>query len=695
MDQSDHRAAWTEPVLAAICAFAVYALTAYPAITWWDSGQYSLAAVTMGITPPPGSFLLTILGWLITRLPHGLDPAHALNLLAGVLAAITVGIIGMVALRLVDSTRETGSFAVRRSRGSAAFGAALGALTFAWGVTFWEYATQFTPYILTTVFTGLIFWTMLRWWDDADQDVAWRHLLILGILFGLDFSVHRTNLLLLPGLFVWILIRRPRTLLSPRAWIAGVGGTIAGLAFHLLLIPLAASGPLLNGGDPSNWSRFYDYISLQQQGGGWLFNLFPRNAPFWSVQVMDMIRAFRETFFWTGGALGVLGLLPALFGIAGILLLWRRNRRLAVAILALMIVHRVITILYFNIPEGFFRSLHRHYLPVFVVFGVMVAYGMGVTFRAAWNALASRRWHVAALVALVFALVPASQLLRNWETIDASGMYFTEDYAVNTLNGLPENAILFTNGDNDTWPVWYMQAAHGLRPDVSVLNMPLMNTPWFVDQVVAQDAALPLSLSAEARHALNVRPWSDTTIWLTVEGSPSQYRLPDTLSLPDSIPIHTAPTIAGKYILVQDQLLLDILATNAWKRPICFAVTVSPQNMAWLAPCCRLEGLHWRFVPHSEPPVNTAVLDENLLGRYRYRGYAEAGTRLDGLTKGMSANYYVAFLTLAQAGGRLTCAQTRERMQSLLPVTRLEPPEHLLQAIENICRPDSAAMDGD
>ena len=321
-----------------LASAVVFALTAYPTITWWESSSYSLAAATLGITPPPGSLLLTLVGWVITRIPAGLPPARVLNLLAGALAATTVAVVFAVALRLL---RQTGDGA--NTRGThvsvwAAAGAALGALTFAFSTTLWQYAVQFTPYVLTSVFAGLLLWTLLRWWESANDPQSWRWLLLLGLLFGLDYSVHRTNALLLPGALAWILIRQPRTLGSARAWIAGAGGLLAGLALQLLILPLAARHPALNIGDPSTWSRFYDYESLAQFGGGFLVQFYPRHAALWSVQAMDLIRAFGANFFWLSGRWGILGPLPALLGALGGLGIWRRDRRLGVAFAVLLLL---------------------------------------------------------------------------------------------------------------------------------------------------------------------------------------------------------------------------------------------------------------------------------------------------------------------------------------------------------------------
>src|SRR5919197_5303564 len=283
-------------------AAMVFWRTAYPTITWWDSSEYSLAAGTLGVIAAPGSLLLTLLGWPLAHLSFGSSSAHLLNLFAGVLAAITAGLVYLLALRMLPAP----------ANGPASLGAAFGALAFAFGDTLWEHAIKFTPYVLTVVFTGLILLSMLKWWEEAEQPDAWRWLALLGLLFGLDFSVHRTNALLLPGALVWILWRHPRTLRSSKVWLGGVSGLIVGLAVQLLIIPIAAfTRSPINFNDPSSWSRFWQYVSLESRGGGFLVQFFPRNAPFWSVQVADLVRVLGANFLNWSSSAGILGALPA------------------------------------------------------------------------------------------------------------------------------------------------------------------------------------------------------------------------------------------------------------------------------------------------------------------------------------------------------------------------------------------------
>ena len=362
---------------AAVLAIAglVFWRTAYPTITWWDSARYSVTAATLGVTSSPGSLLLTLIGWVVTRGTVGLTTARTLAMTGAATAVATVGLVYLAGLRVRRLAGSPGVALALPSR----IGAGLGALAFAFSATLWEYATQFTPYILSAAFTALIFIAMVRWWRVADEPRAWRELALVTLLFGLDFSVHRTNAMLLPGAFAWILIRRPATLLQPASWLAALGGLILGLAVQLLVMPIASNTQSpINMAEPSTWARFWDYVSLVQVGGGFLITVWPRNAPIWSFQIVDFLRAIGDNFFTMKGPLGPVGVIPGLAAVFALAILWRRDRRLGIALATVVVLHAITTIAYFNIPANYFRSLYRHYLPVFVVIAILVTCGTSI-----------------------------------------------------------------------------------------------------------------------------------------------------------------------------------------------------------------------------------------------------------------------------------------------------------------------------
>jgi hypothetical protein len=435
---------------AGLLPLVVYWLTCHRAITWWDSAQYSLAAATLGIVGSPGSLLLTVLGWTVTRLPLGISTAFALNCLAGFLAAGTVALAVRVACDLHGwATRDDPS----STSWLAAAAIVLGSFPLAFGPTLWTYAIKFTPYVLTAIVTGTILFALVRWWRIAAGEAGARWLFLIAFLVGLDFSVHRTNALLVPGVLFWVLIRRPRAVASIRSWAAGAAGLLVGLSLQLFLMPIASRSPDLNMGNPSSWSRWWDYVSLQQLGGGFLFNVFPRRSGFFDHQVRDVMAALGSSFASVDGALLFLGVVPLVLAVYGVISMWRKDARLAAALVVLFVTAVLATALYFNKPESYFRPLDRHYLPCLVIFALISAYGAGAAVSRLYRLGGLRGAGLASALLGLIAAVGIGRLADNYATHDRSRSYFAYDYASNLLSYLPRDSILLTGGDNDTFPL--------------------------------------------------------------------------------------------------------------------------------------------------------------------------------------------------------------------------------------------------
>lgn len=662
-------------LLAGIAALLVYWRTAYPSINWWDSGQYSLAAYTLGVAGPPGSLFLTLLGWPIARLSPGESVAHALNLFAGVLAATTVVLVCAAALRALRLTSDSPGTPVR---GAASLGAGLGALSFAFSATLWEYAVQFTPYVLTTVFTALILLVMMRWWETAHESDSWRYIALLGLLFGLDFSVHRTNALLMPAVLVWIAMRNPAALRRRQTWLAGFGSLFAGLSLHLLLIPIArtTSSPLF-WNDPTNLSRFWSYISLERIGGGFLLGLLPRNSNIFTEQFADLFRAFGDNFLHLNRTAGVLGVLTGLVGLYGCTVLWKRDRAFGKAYIAVFLVQAFMTVVYFNIPADFFRSLDRHYLPVFVTFGVAIACGssdlLGRAVRYYHDGSGLRAW----AIGFVAALVPVAAFADQWRTHDASKRWFTADYARNALRALPPNAIYFTAGDNDTWPILYMQEVERLRRDVLLVNVSLTNAPEYMVGLQRRNPTFPLSITPAQTRAAVKEPWHDTVVVLPVSGSAADLAVPAD-SLPREIVLHPTPQY-GKNMIPGEVILLDLVRTNAWKRPLTYAITAS-EGLAWLEPFARLDGVFWRIVPVERPSIDPDRLRASLAGN-EYRGYADPSVIVDDVSRRLGAEYLRVFDALLEAEEKRGVDSARCRAAKAAMLQAI-PPERVAVAAE-------------
>ncbi len=655
---------WVSYALPAILLFIVYAWTTPRTITWWEGSSWILAAATLGIANPPGSLILTLLGWLVSLIPLGITKAFELNLFATAIGVIMVGVVYAAALLIRNFPgMSRADDIVPRWPGAAALAGSL--LTVGLSTTIWRYACLFSPYILTGLWTAMLLWAILRWWQKAESTTAIRWLFVVGLLLGLDFSVHRTNLLMLPGLVACVLLRRPQKSVGARGWSAAAVGLLLGLSVHLLLIPMAARGPVINMNDPSTLSRFYDYVSLKQYGGGWLVNLWPRQGPFLEHQLADYTRSFAANFSTISGPLGILGVLPLVCGLFGLAVIWRAQPRLAVALTILFLSLSLGAVVYFNLPDHFPWPMDRHYIPSFVLFGLFMTIGAS-RFVSVVPELAVRFSRPAAIAAtMIVWLMPVAQFAANVRLTHASHDRYAHDYAMNILATVEPRAIVFVQGDN-IWPLWYLQLVEGVRPDVSVVSPSLMNTSWYVGQVIHRPAGLPIALTQGEVDSLSIIAWPADSLVVVAGNKEDAKGYADGRPYADSVHFHVPATVVGRASMPQDWLLVKMIIENHWQRPIYF--TVVPD---WLQRHSRTEGLVSRLMPADSATVDCPLLRRNVMESYAYTGFPGDDV-LHGWMTAAAGREYIrslrALIECQRAQGDTTQAlQAVERLQSCFP----------------------------
>ena len=642
------------PLVTLAVAFAAYSATAARTITWWDGSTYPLAAVTLGIAPAPGSLMLTLLGWIVSRVPIADPVAFRLNLFAALLGATLVALITWLGARL--ATPE------EREPGAAEWCAgAIAGLLYGFGVTPWTYATQFTPYVLSSLWTALILVAALAWWRRPARSSGYARLFALFLLFGLDVSVHRTNSLLFPAALVWVALRTPGSGSRLRDAAAAASGLALGLAFHLLLLPMAARRPGFMIEDTSTLAGLWKYVTIEQKGGGFLFHIFPRTASFVSVQVADYAQFLTRN-------LGAPFFLPALSVVLGWLAIAKDHPRRALGLLAFFLCAGPGAVIYFNLPHGYLRPIDRHYLPSLVILAPWIAVAVAAAMRRVAKLPGGAA--LAASLAGIAALPVGLAWWTNHRACDLSRMRFAEIYARDSLQPLPPGAILLTNGDNDSLPLWYMQRAEGVRRDVTVINLPLANTGACVGQLRREDPTLAHLLEGEPLPwVLETRMARDTLVTTVVEPR-AGLGLPPSTVAPASITFSPPDTLYG-----EDQVVLDLFRLTRWQRPIYLAVTVTPDHLAWLWPYARLDGLAYRVIPSTDREVwDLDHLRTQLFERVSYADLADTTVAL-GDMRPLFRNYSAALLQLAynQAGtGRL-----REAEDTLRFLEAHVPPERV------------------
>ncbi len=310
--------------------------------------------------------------------------------------------------------------------------------------------------------------------------------------------------------------------------------------------------------------------------------------------------------------------------------------------------------------------------------------------------------------------IPGRSVQLNYNETDRSGNFVAWDYSYNMLQSCDKDAILFTNGDNDTFPLWYLQDVEGIRRDVRIVNLSLVNTNWYIKQMKAKPyfkeaLAVPISFSDKAIDNLQPVMWETRQLDLPVPPEAmTKYGGADTnVTRTGKISFtmrHTLEIGGTRAIRVQDIMIRDILFTNQWKRPICFAVTCSPDSKIGLEEYLWFQGLAWRLEPRKinreDLGLNRDVLEQNLLQEpkvfstgpqlgYQFRGINDPHVQYDENTTRLMLNYRSAFIRLAMYYMNVEPNPTKgmailDRMENLIPRSKIPMAWELMSDIANI-----------
>jgi len=627
-----------------VSALVVYLLTIWPGPGWWDSSEYITCSYMLGVTGPPGSILLQLLGRLASFFTLISSPAVRINDLIVVVSALSVTVVYFTCVHLLRSFNRGD----RHSTLIAVISGVLAALTLAFTHSIWSKATLTNPYALSLLSGSLIIYLVVRWWENPDARGAGNFLLLTAFLIGLDLSIHRSNLLLVLAFFLLVFLRRPKAFLDFRLWIAGILLFALGLSMQLVVMFRAQLGPEINMGNPDNWRGLWDYLTLSQFGiKTFGSDLLQRKGSFWDYQIKEMyLRYFAWNFIgldsqgigvkWT-----VLRGLPAIAGIAGLVHHFVRRTRQALFFLVAFLLVSLGAIFYLNVPANFFREMDRHFLVSFMLFAVWIGVGSYALLRVINRLLANRSGYCSVciwvLAGVLFLALPVNMLITNWNNNNTSRNYTSYAFGYNLLETCEPNAILITAGDSDTFLSWYLQMIEGVRPDVTVLNLPLLNTSWYLRTTMSYYPDLPWTLNEDSLKNLRIIPWETDTVTIKGLGLDSV-----------ALTIVVEPTIADRYLLIQDQVLLNILRHNCWQHSIYFSAGFGQSLPLGLKEYCRLDGLAWRVTPQVQERSDYHCLEDNLLHRFNYQGLGKQ-TFLDRTGKGIISMYQAAFAHLAES----------------------------------------------
>lgn len=429
-------------------------------------------------------------------------------------------------------------------------------------------------------------------------------------------------------------------------------------------------------------------------------NLYPFNDVFNAVA-----KAVNKTEPFGGNAGDSLFCIPLIVGLLGLYYQFKMDWKMGLVFLAAFIILGPVLALYQNQQEPQPRERDYFYVGAFYVFSIWIAIGLIALVDYVKKLIQSASMASAGSIVLVvlFAVaVPVNMARLNWREHDRSGNYVAWDYSYNILQTCEKDAILFTNGDNDTFPVWYLQDVEGIRRDVRLVNLSLINTPWYIQQMKGKPyypeaLPVPISIPDQRIDKIQATIWEPRMVDVPVPPEAfARYGVTDTAVTNQGkisfLMRNTMQFGTTKAIRIQDILVRDIILTNQWKRPIYFAVTCAPDSKIGLDEYLWFHGLAWRLEPRKVPRddlgLDPTILETNLLKEpeafskgpqygYRFRRLADPKVYFDENASRLMLNYRSAFLRLSMYRANVTrdtagAVASLDRMEQLIPRSKVQ-----------------------
>ncbi|MBK5285323.1 MAG: DUF2723 domain-containing protein, partial [Bacteroidia bacterium] len=389
--------------------------------------------------------------------------------------------------------------------------------------------------------------------------------------------------------------------------------------------------------------------------------------------------------------------LPFILGIIGLIFHFNNKKSDAWVVMLLFFFTGIAIVMYLNGPPLQPRERDYAYVGSFYAFAIWVGLGVLPLIEAARKKMPGL---IAAggVTAICLLAVPVLMASQTWDDHDRSHRFTSRDFAYDYLNSCAPNAILFTNGDNDTFPLWYDQEVENIRTDVRVVNLSLLNTDWYIDQIkrkAYESEPVPISMtfnqyvqgtrdyvpfvdkklnaSIELSDLMKIITSEDPRAKVTSGGGEKLNFYPTknfkltidkaavlssgTVAAADAAKIVDVMewSISQNYLMKNDLMILDLLATNNWKRPIYFATTVGSENFLNLDDYFQLEGLAYRLVPikatkKEDSFRGTVAVDlmyDNVMNKFVWGNMKDKRVYLDENNLRMTTNLRINTIRLA------------------------------------------------
>ncbi len=652
-----------------IIVLSVYLITLAPTASFWDCGEFIACSYILGVPHPPGTPLQVLIGRIFTLIPISREIAYRMNFysaLSGALAALFLYLVFVKVIERFKKPKSLWEKLIQHSSGAAT------ALLASFLFTSWDCSVEAEVYSTSAFIMFFSLWVVLIWQENIGKKNNKNLLLLLVYIVSLSMGIHLLPLLVFPALFVFILLVKPKELLDSKFFIIAFALIFISITTYLYLLIRARLGPGINEVAPTTFEKLWDVFTRKQYGPT---KFFPRKTATETgynvfVAIWQQFRVYTKYFSWqfvafpresrvfssTTRFLSVFATwLYAMLGFWGLWSHFKRNRKTFALIAIVLLFTSLGLVFYMNLrfspsdTDPFHkprevRERDYFFSVSFIFFTFFIGIGLWQIATSIIEA-SLKKWKFILAVCLsvllfVFPLIP---LLSNFNShVNRRGNWVANDYGMNLLMSCDEGSILFTNGDNDTFPLWFVQEVKKFmkfdakkHTGVAVANLSLLNTDWYIKQL--KQWGVPISFTDKEIEKL--RP----------------VRIPD-----------------GEVLYVKDLAIRDIIATNAGKKltpkdlfaprkefvekylkdykgkfNIYFAVTVSRENMKGYNKHLKLEALAYKIVPEEGKGMVDPEKTENLLlNKFSYRSIFNENVYKDDNTIKLLSNYAAGFFSL-------------------------------------------------
>ena len=417
--------------------------------------------------------------------------------------------------------------------------------------------------------------------------------------------------------------------------------------------------------------------------------------------------------------------LPLLIGFAGLFWQFHRDRNGFWLVTAFFIMTGLAIIFYLNQYPNQPRERDYAYSGSFYAFAIWIGMGFMLLYEKLQE-LPFRKITSSVLFVLLILAGPVLMAVQNWDDHDRSGRYTARDIGANYLKSCAPNSILFTYGDNDSFPVWYVQDVEQVRTDVRVANLSYIQAGWYIDmmrQKAFDSDPLPLTLAPEkyiegSRNQLPVSSRVDKPVELSqvvqfAGQEDKKYMIDfsgrgDYLNyLPSNkflIEVDPATVVANGTVkeyfkdriispliweytesdaFKGDLAIMDLLSTNMWERPVYFSTTVPSSQYKGLEKYFVQEGLAYRVVPiKTDTPaqgefgmIDPGLMYDNMMNNFKWGNAADPSVYLDENNKRMFSNFRRLFGNLGKAllvaGDTTKAVAASHRGLEIVPYSKL------------------------